>query len=161
MNQAELMVRTIEHEGVTYRFAMPSAEKQRAILFRLGKYGVEPMIRGLALAEVGASSSIAVAGGIVGTMLARIPEDDFNFICDSLLGKLFVEGSTTPVTLNDFSGRLKTYFTVVVLALGTTFEDFTGLLTLFQKSTDSVEAVDPSQENASTQPSTGNSGDPA
>lgn len=161
MNQAELMVRTIEFEGVTYRFAMPSAEKQRAILFRLGKYGVEPMIRGLALAEVGASSSIAVAGGIVGTMLARIPEDDFNFICDSLLGKLFVEGSTTPVTLNDFSGRLKTYFTVVVLALGTTFEDFTGLLTLFQKSTDSTEAVVPGQESDSTQPSTGNSGDPA
>lgn len=161
MNQAELMVRTIELEGVTYRFAMPSAEKQRAILFRLGKYGVEPMIRGLALAEVGASSSIAVAGGIVGTMLARIPEDDFNFICDSLLGKLFVEGSTTPVTLNDFSGRLKTYFTVVVLALGATFEDFTGLLTLFQKSTDSTEAVVPGQESDSTQPSTGNSGDPA
>jgi hypothetical protein len=161
MNQAELMVRTIEFEGVTYRFAMPSAEKQRAILFRLGKYGVEPMIRGLALAEVGASSSIAVAGGIVGTMLARIPEDDFNFICDSLLGKLFVEGTTTPVTLNDFSGRLKTYFTVVVLALGTTFEDFTGLLTLFQKSTDSAESVVPGQESDSTQPSTGSSGDPA
>lgn len=161
MNQAELMVRTIEFEGVTYRFAMPSAEKQRAILFRLGKYGVEPMIRGLALAEVGASSSIAVAGGIVGTMLARIPEDDFNFICDSLLGKLFIEGTTTPVTLNDFSGRLKTYFTVVVLALGTTFEDFTGLLTLFHKSTDSTEAVVPGQESDSTQPSTGSSGDPA
>lgn len=146
MNQAELMVRTIEFEGVTYRFAMPSAEKQRAILFRLGKYGVEPMIRGLALAEVGASSSIAVAGGIVGTMLARIPEDDFNFICDSLLGKLFVEGSTTPVTLNDFSGRLKTYFTVVVLALGTTFEDFSNLLTLFQRSTGSQEEVGATQE---------------
>lgn len=161
MNQAESMVRTIEFEGVTYRFAMPSAEKQRAILFRLGKYGVEPMIRGLALAEVGASSSIAVAGGIVGTMLARIPEDDFNFICDSLLGKLFIEGTTTPVTLNDFSGRLKTYFTVVVLALGTTFEDFTGLLTLFQNSTDSTEAVVPGQESDLTQPSTGSSGDPA
>lgn len=161
MNQAESLIRSIEFEGVTYRFAMPSAEKQRAVLFRLGKYGVEPMIRGLALAEIGASSSIAVAGGIVGTMLARIPEDDFNFICDSLLGKLFVEGSTTPLTLNDFSGRLKTYFTLVVLALGNAFEDFTGLLTLFQKSTDSVEAVDQSQESASTQPSTGSSGDPA
>ncbi len=146
MSQAESYIRTIEHDGVTYRFAMPGAEKQRSVLFRLGKYGVEPMIRGLALAEVGAASSFMVAGGIVGTMLARMPEDDFNFVCDSMLGKLFKEGSTTPLTMEDFSGRLKTYFTIVVLALGIVFEDFSGLLTLFQKSTDSAEAVDTSQE---------------
>ena len=148
MNQAESHIRSIEHDGVTYRFAMPSAEKQRAVLFRLGKYGVEPMIRGLALAEVGAASSFVVAGGIVGTMLSRMPEDDFNFVCDSMLGKLFKEGSTAPLTMEDFSGRLKTYFTIVVLALGNCFEDFTNLLTLFQKSTDSAEAVDTSQESA-------------
>lgn len=160
MNQAEAHIRSIEHDGVTYRFGMPSAEKQRAVLFRLGKYGVEPMIRGLALAEVGAASSFMVAGGIVGTMLARMPEDDFNFVCDSMLGKLFKEGSTAPVTMEDFSGRLKTYFTLVVMALGNVFEDFSGLLTLFQKSTGSVAAADSSQESASTQPSTGSSGDP-
>jgi hypothetical protein len=146
MSDAASHIRSIEHDGVTYRFAMPSAEKQRAVLFRLGKYGVEPMIRGLALAEVGAASSFMVAGGIVGTMLARMPEDDFNFVCDSMLGKLFKEGSTTPVTMEDFSGRLKTYFTLVVMALGNVFEDFTGLLTLFQKSTDSAEVVGSSQE---------------
>jgi hypothetical protein len=148
MNQAESHIRSIDHEGVTYRFAMPSAEKQRAVLFRLGKYGVEPMIRGLALAEVGAASAFMVAGGIVGTMLARMPEDDFNFVCDSMLGKLFKEGSTAPATMEDFSGRLKTYFTIVVLALGIVFEDFSGLLTLFQKSTASAEAPDSSQESA-------------
>ncbi|WP_282376295.1 phage tail assembly chaperone [Pseudomonas sp. PS01302] len=148
MNQAESHIRSIEHDGVTYRFAMPSAEKQRAVLFRLGKYGVEPMIRGLALAEVGAASSFVVAGGIVGTMLSRMPEDDFNFVCDSMLGKLFKEGSTAPLTMEDFSGRLKTYFTLVVMALGNVYEDFSGLLTLFQKSTDSAEAVDTSQESA-------------
>jgi hypothetical protein len=146
MSDAASHIRSIEHDGVTYRFAMPSAEKQRAVLFRLGKYGVEPMIRGLALAEVGAASSFMVAGGIVGTMLSRMPEDDFNFVCDSMLGKLFKEGSTTPVTMEDFSGRLKTYFTLVVMALGNVFEDFTGLLTLFQKSTDSAEVVGSSQE---------------
>lgn len=161
MNQAESLIRVIEFEGVSYRFAMPSAEKQRAVLFRLGKYGVEPMIRGLATAEVTGGSSIAIAGGIVGTMLARIPEDDFNFICDSLLGKLFIEGSTTPLTLNDFSGRLKTYFTLVVLALGSAFEDFTGLLTLFQSSTASVTEAAPGQENELTPQSTGSSGAPA
>lgn len=148
MSQAEVYIRTIEHDGVTYRFGMPSAEKQRAVLFRLGKYGVEPMIKGLALAEIGAASSFMVAGGIVGTMLARMPEDDFNFVCDSMLGKLFKEGSQAPVTMEDFSGRLKTYFTIVVLALGNVFEDFSGLLTLFQKSTASAEAPDSSQENA-------------
>ena len=161
MNQAESLIRTIEHEGVKYRFSMPSAEKQRAVLFRLGKYGVEPLIRGLATSQVVGGSSIAVAGGIVGTMLARIPEDDFNFICDSILGRAFKEGSTTPLTLNDFSGRLKTYFTLVVLALGVVFEDFTGLLTHFQNSTASAGAPEADQENASTQPSTGTSGDPA
>lgn len=148
MNAAESLIRTIEFEGVRYRFAMPSAEKQRAVLFRLGKYGVEPMIRGLALAEVGAASSFVVASGIVGTMLSRMPEDDFNFVCDSMLGKLFKEGSTTPLTMEDFSGRLKTYFTLVVMALGNAFEDFSGLLTPFQKSTASAEAVDSSQESA-------------
>lgn len=148
MSDAASHIRSIEHDGVTYRFAMPSAEKQRAVLFRLGKYGVEPMIRGLALAEVGAASSFMVAGGIVGTMLSRMPEDDFNFVCDSMLGKLFKEGSTTPVTMEDFSGRLKTYFTLVVMALGNVFEDFTGLLTLFQKSTASAKAPDSSQEPA-------------
>jgi len=161
MSSSEAYIRTIEHEGVTYRFGMPSAEKQRAVLFRLGKYGVEPMIRGLALAELGQASEFMVAGGIVGTMLARMPEDDFNFVCDSMLGKLFKEGSSTPLTMEDFSGRLKTYFTLVVMALGSVFEDFSQLLTLFQKSTDSAKAADSSQENASTQPSTGNSGDPA
>ncbi|WP_223535286.1 phage tail assembly chaperone [Pseudomonas sp. GL-B-16] len=161
MSSAEAYIRTIEHDSVTYRFAMPSAEKQRAVLFRLGKYGVEPMIKGLALAEIGAASSFMVAGGIVGTMLARMPEDDFNFVCDSMLGKLFKEGGSTPLTMEDFSGRLKTYFTLVVMALGVVFEDFSGLLTLFQKSTDSAAPVDSSQENGSTPPSTGSSGAPA
>lgn len=161
MNAAESLIRTIEHEGVQYRFMMPSALQQRAVLFRLGKYGVEPMIRGLALAQLGGSSSIVVSGGIVGSMLQRIPEDDFNFICETMLSKLHAEGGKEPLTIEHFSGRLKTYFTLVVLAMGNVFEDFTGLLTPFQKSTDSAEAADQGQESASTQQSTGSSGDPA
>jgi len=159
MTQAQNYVRTIEHEGVTYAFGMPSAEKQRAVLFRLGKYGVEPLIRGLAQAELGAASSVAIAGQIVGVMLSRIPEDDFNFICDTMLGKLHKDGQV--VGMEQFSGRLKTYFTLVVLALGNVFEDFTGLLTLFQSSTGSTGEPGADQESASTQPSTGTSGDPA
>ena len=146
MTQAQDFVRTIEHEGVTYAFGMPSAEKQRAVLFRLGKYGVEPLIRGLAQAELGAASSVAIAGQIVGVMLSRIPEDDFNFICDTMLGKLHKDGQV--VGMEQFSGRLKTYFTLVVLALGNVFEDFTGLLTLFQSSTASAGEPGASQESA-------------
>ena len=146
MTQAQDFVRKIEHEGVTYTFGMPSAEKQRAVLFRLGKYGVEPLIRGLAQAELGAASSVAIAGQIVGVMLSRIPEDDFNFICDTMLSQLHKDGQL--VGMQHFSGRLKTYFTLVVLALGNSFSDFSGLLTLFQKSTASAEAVDTSQEPA-------------
>lgn len=159
MTQAQDYVRTIEHEGVTYTFGMPSAEKQRAVLFRLGKYGVEPLIRGLAQAELVAASSVAIAGQIVGVMLSRIPEDDFNFICDTMLSQLHKDGQL--VGMQQFSGRLKTYFTLVVLALGSVFEDFTGLLTLFQSSTGSAGEPEASQESASTQPSTGTSGDPA
>lgn len=159
MNQAQDFVRKIEYEGVTYTFGMPSAEKQRAVLFRLGKYGVEPLIRGLAQAELGAASSVAIAGQIVGVMLSRIPEDDFNFICDTMLGKLHKDGEV--VGMEQFSGRLKTYFTLVVLALGNVFEDFTGLLTLFQVSTGSAEESEGGQESASTPQSTGTSGDPA
>lgn len=159
MTQAQDYVRTIEHEGVAYTFGMPSAEKQRAVLFRLGKYGVEPLIRGLAQAELGAASSVAIAGQIVGVMLSRIPEDDFNFICDTMLSQLHKDGQL--VGMQQFSGRLKTYFTLVVLALGNVFEDFTGLLTLFQSSTGSAAEPEASQESASTQPSTGTSGDPA
>lgn len=146
MTQAQDFIRKIEHEGVTYTFGMPSAEKQRAVLFRLGKYGVEPLIRGLAQAELGAASSVAIAGQIVGVMLARIPEDDFNFICDTMLGQMHKNGELQ--TINAFSGRLKTYFTLVVLALGNVFEDFTGLLTLFQSSTGSAEEPGASQESA-------------
>lgn len=117
MTQAKDYIRKIEHEGVTYTFGMPSVEKQRAVLFRLGKYGVEPLIRGLAQAELGAASSVAIAGQIVGVMLSRIPEDDFNFICDTMLCQLHAGGELQ--SINHFSGRLKTYFTLVVLASGT------------------------------------------
>lgn len=146
MTQAQDFVRKIEHEGVTYTFGMPSAEKQRAVLFRLGRYGVEPLIRGLAQAELGAASSVAIAGQIVGVMLSRIPEDDFNFICDTMLGKLHKDGQV--VGMEQFSGRLKTYFTLVVLALGNVFEDFTNLLIHFQKSTASPEEAAPDQESS-------------
>lgn len=148
MTTASSYIKTIEHEGVTYRFAMPSAVDQRAILFRLGKYGIEPMIRGLAIAETGGSTAELVVGGIVGRMMAMIPEQDFDFICDKLLGKMFADGSDKPITLEHFSGKMKTYFTIAVLALGATFEDFTGLLTLFQKSTVTAEAEVSSQESA-------------
>ncbi|WP_454869594.1 phage tail assembly chaperone [Pseudomonas putida] len=146
MNQAQDFVRKIEHEGVTYTFGMPSAEKQRAVLFRLGKYGVEPLIRGLAQAELGAASSVAIAGQIVGVMLSRIPEDDFNFICDTMLSQLHKDGQL--VGMQQFSGRLKTYFTLVVLALGNVFEDFTNLLIHFQSSTASPD--EPAQDQESS-----------
>ncbi|MHA7114632.1 phage tail assembly chaperone [Pseudomonas promysalinigenes] len=146
MTQAQDFIRKIEHDGVTYTFGMPSAEKQRAVLFRLGKYGVEPLIRGLAQAELGAASSVAIAGQIVGVMLSRIPEDDFNFICDTMLGQMHKNGELQ--TINAFSGRLKTYFTLVVLALGNVFEDFTNLLIHFQSSTASRVEAAQDQENS-------------
>lgn len=161
MNQAAAHIRTFTHEDVTYRFAMPSAEKQRAVMYRLSRYGLEPLISGLARAEVGMGSTITVMLGMVSGLFARIPEDDFTFICDTMTAKLFMDGSDKPITLEYFSGRMRTYMHVVALTLGSTFEDFTGLLTLFQSSTGSPGEAEGSQESASTQPSTGTSGDPA
>ncbi|MFK3770791.1 phage tail assembly chaperone [Pseudomonas putida] len=161
MTQAQDFVKKIQFEGVNYSFAMPAAVDQRAVLFRLGKYGIEPLIRGLAQAELGGLASQTIAVQIVGAMMARIPEDDFNRICDTMLGKLYREGSSDRLTIDSFSGNFKVYFTLAVLAMGETFSDFTGVLTHFLKSTGSAGEPGASQENASTQPSTGTSGDPA
>lgn len=161
MNEAASHIRTFTHDGVTYRFAMPSAEKQRAVMYRLSRYGLESLIRGLAQAEVGMGGSISVMLGMVAGLFSRIPEDDFTFICDTMTSQLFVEGSEKPAGISHFSGRMRTYMHVVALTLGATFEDFTGLLTLFRNSTDSTGDPDTSQESDSTQQSTGTSGGPA
>lgn len=153
-------IKQVELDGVTYNVAMQSAKVQRAVLFRLGKYGVEPAIRQIALAQVGAQSYEVIMLGIVGTMLSRIPEADFEFIADSMLYKVRKVGDERDITIGEFTGRMQDYVRLVVAALGVNFADFSQFLTLFQKSTVTAPGQEEKSET-STQESTGTSGDPA
>lgn len=160
MNAADL-IKTVELDGVSYTIAMAPAEKQRAVMFRLGKYGLEPAIRQMALAQVGAQSTEAIILGIMGTMMYRIPEEDFNFILDTILYKVRKNGDANPVTIADFTGRMQDYTRLAILALGVNFADFSSFLTLFRKSTVTEPGDQEQTSENSTQPSTGTSGDSA
>lgn len=162
MNAADL-IKTVDLDGVSYSIAMCPADKQRAVMFRLGKYGLEPAIRNMALAQVGAQSVEAIVLGIMGTMMSRMPEEDFNFILDTILYKVRRAGDTNPVTLSDFTGRMQDYTRLAIMALGVNFADFSSFLTLFRKSTTEAPAVkeETDQPENSTPQSTGSSGDPA
>lgn len=162
MNAADL-IKIVDLDGVSYSIAMCPADKQRAVMFRLGKYGLEPAIRNMALAQVGAQSVEAIVLGIMGTMMSRMPEEDFNFILDTILYKVRRVGDTNAVTLSDFTGRMQDYTRLAIMALGTNFSDFSSFLTLFRKSTTEAPAVkeETDQPESSTPQSTGSSGDPA
>lgn len=144
--------------GTTYNVAMASAVDQRSIMFKLGRSGLTEMVRQMALAEIGSSRADVVALAIVGKMIQVMPEEDFNFIADKLLARVYREGDKNQVTLDDFRGEMQAYVHLVVLALGVNFKDFSQLLTIFQKSfgSSSQEA-----EKTSEPTPTGSSGDPA
>lgn len=144
--------------GTTYNVAMASAVDQRSIMFKLGRSGLTEMVRQMALAEIGSSRADVVALAIVGKMIQVMPEEDFNFIADKLLARVYREGDKNQVTLDDFRGEMQAYVHLIVLALGVNFKDFSQLLTIFQKSfgSSSQEA-----EKKSEPTQTGSSGDPA
>lgn len=151
---AEDLIKTVDLDGVSYSIAMCPADKQRAVMFRLGKYGLEPAIRNMALAQVGAQSVEAIVLGIMGTMMSRMPEEDFNFILDTILYKVRRVGVSDPVTLGDFTGRMQDYTRLAIMALGVNYKDFSSFLTLFRKSITEDPAVEKeaqSQPESSTQ----------
>lgn len=158
MNAADYL-KTVELDGEHYTIAMASAVQQRSVMFKLGKYGLEPAIRNIALAQVGEQSVDVIYLGIVATMMYRIPEEDFNFIADTMLQKVRKQGHQHPITINDFTGKMQNYTKLVLLALGTNFSDFSAFLSLFQKSTKEVPGAE--TEGTSTRESTGSSGDHA
>lgn len=144
--------------GTTYNVAMASAVDQRSIMFKLGRSGLTEMVRQMALAEIGSSRADVVALAIVGKMIQVMPEEDFNFISDKLLARVYREGDKNQVTLEDFRGEMQAYVHLVVLALGVNFKDFSQLLTIFQKSFGS--SAQEAAQNSEPKP-TGSSGDPA
>lgn len=148
----------VNQGGVTYNIAMASAVDQRSIMFKLGRSGLTEMVRQMALAEIGSSRADVVALAIVGKMIQVMPEEDFNFIADKLLARVYREGDRNQVTLDDFRGEMQAYVHLVVLALGVNFKDFSQLLTIFQKSFGSSGQE---AEKKSEPTPTGSSGDPA
>lgn len=148
----------VNQGGVTYNIAMASAVDQRSIMFKLGRSGLTEMVRQMALAEIGSSRADVVALAIVGKMIQVMPEEDFNYIADKLLARVYREGDRNQVTLDDFRGEMQAYVHLVVLALGVNFKDFSQLLTIFQKSFGS--SVQEAEKKSEPTP-TGSSGDPA
>lgn len=144
--------------GTSYGIGMASAVDQRSIMFKLGRSGLTEMVRQMALAEVGSSRADVVALAIVGKMIQVMPEEDFNFIADKLLERVYREGDNKQVTMEDFRGEMQSYVHLVVLALGVNFKDFSQLLTIFQKSFGS-SGQEAEKKSEPTQ--TGSSGDPA
>lgn len=158
--QATDLIKEVDLNGVKYRVAMASAKDQRSVMFLLAHYGLESALSRVALARFNGEGADLAALGIMGTLMARIPESDFNRILDLILGKVFLVEDNSQVTLNHFQGRMQDYVKLGVLALGVNFADFTGLLSLFHSSTDSTK----DQEKAgqiSTPESTGISGESA
>lgn len=155
--QAADLIKEVDLNGVKYRVAMASAKDQRSVMFRLAKHGMEPFLQQIAITQYHEADPDMVAVSIMGTMMARMPESDFNFILDSILAQVFkVEGGQ--VSINDFQGKMQDYTRLGILALGINFADFTGLLNLFRSSTDTTKAQE-TEDQTSTQESTGISGE--
>lgn len=155
--QASDLIKEVDLNGVKYRVAMASAKDQRSVMFLLAHYGLESALSRVALAKFSGESVDMAALGIMGTLMARIPESDFNRILDLILSKVFLVEDGSQVTLNHFQGKMQDYIKLGVLALGVNFADFTGLLNLFRSSTDTTKDQE-TEAQTSTQESTGISG---
>lgn len=158
--QASDLIKEVDLGGVKYRVAMASAKDQRSVMFLLAHYGLEGALSQVALAKFRGGDADMAALGIMATLMAKIPESDFNRILDLILSKVFLVEGGAQVTLNHFQGRMQDYVKLGVLALGVNFADFTGLLSLFQRSTDTTEDQE-TEDQTSTQESTGISGESA
>lgn len=158
--QATDLIKEVTLNDVKYRVAMASAKDQRSIMFLLAHYGLEGALSRVALAKFSGDGADMAALGIMATLMAKIPESDFNRILDLILGKVFLVEDSSQVTLNHFQGRMQDYIKLGVLALGVNFADFTGLLNLFRSSTDTTKDQE-TEAQTSTQESTGISGESA
>lgn len=155
--QATDLIKEVDLNGVKYRVAMASAKDQRSVMFLLAHYGLDSALSRVAMAKFNDETAEMTALGIMGTLMARIPEADFNRILDLILGKVFLVEDGSAVTLNHFQGKMQDYIKLGVLALGVNFADFSGLLSLFRSSTDTTKDQETTAQT-STQESTGSSG---
>lgn len=158
--QASDLIKEVDLNGVKYRVAMAPVKDQRAVMYLLGHYGLEAALSRIALARFSGEAPDMAALGIMGTVMTRIPESDFNRILDLILAKVYLVEDGSAVTLNHFQGQMQDYIKLGILALGVNFADFTGLLNLFRSSTDTTEDQE-TEAQTSTQESTGSSGDHA
>ena len=114
-------VASVTVEGITYNYVQCNAKTQRSIMFRLAKYGLAGVLEH-------AIENEDMGGAFISGLFTNMPEGEFNEICDSLLYKCFVQGETSPVTIDDFTGKMPDYMRLVVELLKGNFSDFSGLL---------------------------------
>lgn len=157
LNAADL-IKTVEMDGVEYKVAMASAKDQRSVMYLLAHYGMEAALQQVSMARFSGTGADTAALGIMGTLMARIPEHDFNRILDTILAKVSLVSDGSMVTINTFQGKMQDYIKLGILALGVNFADFTGLLSLFRSST-ATTGDQEKQGQEQTQQSTGSSGD--
>ena len=141
---------------------MAPAVDQRSVMFKLGKYGLEPMLREISMAlaadNLGVFKDVRLVGlSVVGTLIGRMPEEDFNFVCDKMLFMVSQGGKN--VTIDDFRGDMQTYTQLLIAALGLNFRDFSSFLSQMMKST--ATGADQEAKDQQTPQSTGSSGAPA
>jgi hypothetical protein len=149
---AKAQIKQIEVGGAIYNVALCSAVKQRSIMFLLAKYGLQEMIRRVVMAGNKTSpAQMAIMGlSIVGVMMERMSEAEFNGLCNDVLYKAFAAGSDKPATIDDFQNRMDEYMLLVFRAAGANFEGFGRFLSQMGVSDDGA-----AQEQTSTQVSTG------
>ena len=111
MNQ----IKSITVKNATYNVAQASAVQQKKLMLLVG-------------AKVAFNSA---AGGIekidtpmlVG-LLMSLPESVFDEVAGIVLGKAFLAGSTTAITIDLFQGSMVAYMNLVAEAIAYNLEDF-------------------------------------
>jgi hypothetical protein len=114
-------IKHFEVDNVRYNYAQCNARTQRTILFRLAKHGLSGLLEQTIKDD--SIAQIFVAG-----IFAKMPEAEFEQMCDWLLAKTYRAGDESPITLDSFGGKMPTYLRVVFEVLKGNFEDFSGFL---------------------------------
>ncbi len=110
-----MQIRAIVVKGETYNVAQASAVQQKKLMLLIG-------------AKIAFNSA---AGGVdkidvpmlVGSLVS-LQESTFDEVAALVLGKAFVAGTNTPVTLDSFQGSILSYMHLVAEAIAFNLDDF-------------------------------------
>ena len=102
--------------GTKYNIAQASAVDQKTLLSMLGAR--------LAFNANGTEDVSQLGLDFLMGALLAVPEADLDKISGIVLYKTFVNGTDTPVTVEDFQGGMVSYYTLIAEALMVNLSDF-------------------------------------